>query len=205
MPSQALEDFRERLGEVQQLLDAHGALTRLRNAEAALNAGGQTLQNVAAVVQHLVSAPGAGRPRQVHALNSAGVALLSAHLQGFVTDLFVEVAGHTLAGKVRDLQVLTAAANTRGNPNEQNITRLFESIGYPNILDGITWQGMSNKQVRGKLRSLNELRNSIVHGSSETVQKATVAVYLAVVERLAERLDHKLRGEVRTVTGAAPW
>jgi hypothetical protein len=36
MPSQALEDFRERLKEVQQLLDAHSALTRLKNAQAAL-------------------------------------------------------------------------------------------------------------------------------------------------------------------------
>ncbi len=39
MPSQALQDFRERLKEVQELLDAHSALTGLRNAQAALNAG----------------------------------------------------------------------------------------------------------------------------------------------------------------------
>src|SRR5215469_10951437 len=92
VPSQALQDFRERLKEVQELLEAHSALTGLRNAQAALNAGGQTLQNVAQVVQHLVSAPGRGRPRQVQALNSAGIALLSAHLQGFLVDLHIEVA-----------------------------------------------------------------------------------------------------------------
>ena len=181
MPSQALLDFRNRLSEVGQLIDAHGALTRLKNAEAALNAGGQTLQNVAAVVQHLVSPPQPGRPPEVQALNSAGIALLSAHLQGFVIDLFVEVAQVTLNGKVKDLAALTDSANTRGNPNEQNIIRLFNSIGYPNVLDTVSWQKMSNKQLRAKLKAFNELRNKIVHGSSETVKKRTLANYLAVL------------------------
>ena len=34
MPSQALQDFEVRLFDVQQLIDAHDALTRLRRAEA---------------------------------------------------------------------------------------------------------------------------------------------------------------------------
>jgi hypothetical protein len=205
MPSQALLDFRVRLSEVRQLLDAHGALTRLKNAEAALNAGGQTLQNVAQVVQHLVSPPKPGRPPEVQALNSAGVALLSAHLQGFVVDLFAEVAGVTLTGKVKSLSAVTESANTRGNPNEQNITRLFDSIGYPDVLDGITWQRMNNKQVKAKLRAFNELRNKIVHGSSESVRKVTLANYLAVFTSFAERFDDKVRKEVRSVIGSNPW
>lgn len=129
MPSQALTDFRERLKEVHQLVDAHGALTRLKNAQAALNDAGQTLQGVANVVQHLVSPPRRGRPPEVQALNSAGIALLSAHLQGFVVDLFDEVTDATLRGKVKDIAAITESANTRGNPNEQNITKLFSSIG----------------------------------------------------------------------------
>jgi hypothetical protein len=205
MPSQALTDFRERLLEVRQLLDAHGALTRLKNAEAALNAGGQTLQNVAQVVQHLVSPPRPGRPPEVQALNSAGIALLSAHLQGFIVDLFTEVAGLTLNGKVKDLSALTNAANTRGNPNEQNITRLFNSIGYPDILDGISWQRTSNKVVKAKLKSFNELRNKIVHGSSETVKKSTLANYLSTFTSFAEKFDEKVRKEVRSVIGSNPW
>lgn len=205
MPSQALIDYRQRLDEVRQLIDAHGALTRLKNAEAALNAGGQTLQNVAQVVQHLVSAPRPGRPPEVQALNSAGVALLSAHLQGFVVDLYVEVAKHTLDGKVKNLTAVTTSANTRGNPNEQNITRLFDSIGYPDILDGLSWQRMNNKQLRGKLKALNELRNKIVHGSSETVKKSTLANFLAVFTTFGEKFDAKLRREVRSVIGAQPW
>jgi hypothetical protein len=205
MPSKALTDFRQRLSEVKQLLEAHGALTRLKNAEAALNAGGQNLQNVAQVVQHLVAPIRRGRPPEVQALNSAGVALLSAHLQGFVIDLYTEVAKSTLGGKVKDLSALTESANTRGNPNEQNITRLFSSIGYPKILDGISWQRMNNKQVKAKLKAFNELRNKIVHGNSETVTKSTLANYVAVLTSFAERFDAKVEREVRSVIGAAPW
>ena len=50
MPSQALLDYRERLKEVQQLLDAHSALTRLRRAEAATANGVPDLQNIGAFV-----------------------------------------------------------------------------------------------------------------------------------------------------------
>jgi len=205
MPSQALIDFRERVKDVQQLLDAHNALTRLRRAEAALSAGGQTLQNVAQVVQHLVSTPGPGRPREVHALNSAGVALLSAHMQGYLTDLFGEVAKLTLDGKVKEVAAMVKAANTRGNPNERNITRLFSSIGYPDILSGISWQRMSNKQLLARLRAFNELRNRIVHGSRETVSKSTLANLVSVFSNFAEKLDNKVRREVRSVTGSDPW
>lgn len=205
MPSRALADFENRVKEVQQLLEAHKALTRLRRAEASLNAGGQSLQVVARVVQHLVSDPGRGRPREVHALNSAGIVLLSAHLQGYIADIFKEVANMTLAGKVRDVTALIETANTRGNPNEANITRLFRSIGYADILGGISWQRMNNRQLRAKLRSFNELRNRIAHGAAETVNKVTLRNYLDVLSNLAQRLDEKLRRETRSVTGVDPW
>ena len=70
MASQALQDFEARLDDVQQLIDAHDALTRLRRAEASLQAGGQVLGNIAIVIQHLVTDPGAGRRKEVHALNN---------------------------------------------------------------------------------------------------------------------------------------
>lgn len=205
MPSQSFVDFQNRLGEVQQLLDAHSALTRLRRAEAATVAGVPDLQNIGEFVQNLVTPPGRGRPAEVHALNSAAIALLSAHLQGYIVDLYKEVAVSTLTGKVRDVQALVSTANLRGNPNAQNIIKLFASLGYPDILDGISWQRMSNPQLRTKLRSFNELRNLIVHGSSGTVTKAQVENYLNVFKSLAARLDSRMRSQVHTVTGAYPW
>lgn len=120
-------------------------------------------------------------------------------------DLFTEVANATLATKVKDLGALTKSANTRGNPNEQNITRLFASIGYPDILDGLQWQNMTNKQLRAKLRSLNELRNKIVHGTTETVSKAVLSNFVTFISTFAAQLDRKLRGEVRSVTRSYPW
>jgi RiboL-PSP-HEPN len=93
----------------------------------------------------------------------------------------------------------------RGNPNEDNITRLFNSIGFSNVLDGISWQRMSNKQLRLKLRALNELRNKIVHGSSVTVKKSALENYFNVFNSFAEKLDEKLRRDVRTLTGTDPW
>lgn len=205
MTSQALADFKERTKEVDQLLEAHAALTRLRKAERALTSQSQTLQNVADVIQHLVSQPGPGRPQEVHALNNAAIALLSAHLQGFVNDIFEEAASKVLDGKVLDVPSVIKAANTRGNPNEQNITRLFESIGFPDVLEGIAWRNMSNKRLRSNLRTFNELRNRIVHSSSERVHKSRVANYLRVLTNFAEHLDRKLRLDIRELAGRHPW
>lgn len=205
MTSQALADFKERIKEVEQLIDAHAALTGLRKAQRVLESQNQTLQNIGTVVQYLVSPPGRGRPQEVHALNNAAVALLSAHLQGFVKDLFEEAASKTLDGKVLDVPSVLKAANTRGNPNEYNITKLFKSIGFPDVLDGIAWQKMSNKRLRTNLRTFNELRNKIVHGSSERASKAKVANYLNVLTNFAERLDKKLQRDIRQLTGRNPW
>jgi hypothetical protein len=186
MSSEALDDFRKRLTEVEQLLDAHDALTRLKNAQAALKGGGSALESLSGVLDHLVTPPGPGRPREVQALNSAGIALLSAHLQGFLMDLQAEVARATLDGKVSDLEALLETARMRGNPNQDNITRSFKCLGYSNVLDGISWQRMSNTQLRAKLRAFNELRNSIVHGTSVTVRKSALKSYLAVFRSFAE-------------------
>ena len=192
MPSKALIDFESRLEEVRQLMEAHSALTRLRRAETALQNGRQNLQNVAQVVRHLVSNPGRGRPAEVHALNSAAIALLSAHLQGFLVDLFKEVAKDILDGAVRNVEAVISAANTRGNPNEQNIVKLFKAIGVPDVLNGITWQHMSNSQLRVNLRNFNELRNKIVHGSSERVRKSLVLKYLKIFSNFAKHIDKRL-------------
>jgi hypothetical protein len=205
MSSQALHDFIHRLREIRQLLDAHSALTRLRRAEAATAGGMPNLQNIGQFIQSLVTPPGRGRPAEVHALNSAAIALLSGHLQGYIVDLHKEVALSTLTGKVRDVQAIVETANLRGNPNAPNIKRIFSALGYPDVLDGLSWQAMSNKQLLAKLRTFNELRNNIVHGASTTVTKARVRNYLNVFTSFAHRLDSKMRQQVHTVTGRYPW
>jgi hypothetical protein len=205
VPSQALSDFEERLSEIDQLIEAHGALTRLRRAEAALEDAGQSLQAVAQVVNALVTPPGVGRPAEVQALNKAAIALLSAHLQGYVEDVFEEVGRALLNGRVPQVDALLMQAPKRGNPNWDNISRLFSALGFPAILDGLSWQGTSNAALKTRLRQLNELRNRIVHGAAESVRKRTVQTYVGFVRQFSARLDRKVAQVYRGLVGQDPW
>ena len=205
MPSRACADLNERLREIDQLLEAHGALTRLKRAEAALAASTQSLQNVAQVVNALVTPPGVGRPAEVQALNKAAIALLSAHLQGYVEDVFEEVGRVLLHGRVPQIDALLTQAQRRGNPNWDNITRLFAAIGFADILNAISWRGVSNATLKKRLRELNELRNRIVHGQTETVRKRVVVKYSSFVRQFAARLDRTVAQVYAALTGQAPW
>lgn len=205
MPSQALKDLNERINEIDQLLKAHGALTQLEKAQDALKKGGQSLQDVAQVVKLLVSPPGPGRPGEVQALNRAAIALLSAHLQGYIEDLHEETARKLLEGQVPDLDALIRQAPTRGNPNWDNITRVFSSIGFPDILEKVSWQKCSNATLKTRLREFNELRNRIVHGKAETVHKQRVQNYAGFVRTFADRLDRKVARVYKQLTNQDPW
>ena len=205
MSSTALANFKKRLSEVQQLVDAHGALVRLKKAEDAYKKAGGDLANIGKVIDALVSSPGAGRPPQVQALNGAAIALLSGHLQGFLTDIHKEAARALLNGKVSDLDGLIGVAPTRGNPNVKNINKLFASLGFSNILEGISWPRMGNEALKTKLRGFNELRNRIAHGDGETVSKRQVENYQKVWTNLAKHLDRKIGRETKKLIGTVPW
>lgn len=205
MTSQAYQDFEDRFSNVNQLLDAHSALTRLRRAEAAWARHGGNLANLGDVINHLVSHPGRGRPYEVHALNNAAIALLSAHFQGYLTDIFSETVRQLLHGYVEDDETVVNAAPTRGNPNQQNINRLFAGIGFADVVSQVSWQRMSNESVKRNLRELNELRNRIVHGTSENVNKSRVRSFYHFVLNFALRLDRLLHQKLLEVTGREPW
>jgi hypothetical protein len=203
--SRSLTDFEDRLKQVQQLVDAHVALVRLKKAEALIESGGGGLLHVKSVIDALVSNPGQGRPPEVQALNSAAIALLSAHLQGYIADVFAEAAHELLGSHVPNVAVLIDAAPIRGNPNAQNIAKLFASLGINDALGGISWQRMDSARLHKKLREFNELRNRIVHGKAEIVHKKTVGLYMKHWRNLAERLDRKLAKSIAAVTGKVPW
>ncbi len=205
MPSQSYANLEIRLQDVQQLLEAHEALTRLRKAEASLQNGGQELGNIANVILHLVSEPGRGRRQEVHALNNAGIALLSGHLQGYIHDIYREAADLLLANQIQDIDALTGAAHSRGNPNPDNIKKLFGSLGFTDVFDKISWQGMSSESLKRKLREFNTLRNQIVHGVDKKVKKQTLTNYLAVFKNFSKKLDEKLCADIKNLTGKAPW
>ncbi len=122
-----------------------------------------------------------------------------------MTDLHSECARTLLTGKIRDVEAFIDEAPTKGNPNADNISRPSSSLGFPGVLDGVRWQKMSSGSVKDRLRKLNELRNKIVHGKSETVRKVQVTHLLDFVRRFSEKLDEEVGAAMSTVLGRSPW
>lgn len=157
MASKALAKLNQRLKDIDQLLEAHSALTKFKRAEqAAKNAGGD-LSKIAAAVSALVTAPGQGRPGEVGAINRAAFVLLTAHFQGFVDDLHLEAATVLLTGKVADVNKLVKLVRPRiGNPHTDVIERMFSGLGIHDVMSQINWQKCSNKQVKDRLFAAGE-------------------------------------------------
>ena len=205
MPSKAYTNLEERLKEIDQLVDAHTALTKFQRAEKQAKSAGSGLQSALKLITTLVSDSAGGRPSQVHALNSSAIALLSAHFQGYVAELFDEAVEHLLKGRVVDVECVKSSAPRRGNPNAENISKLFETVGFPAVMDAITWKNMSNDRMKSKLKQLNILRTKLVHGSRERVVKAKVTAYTTFVRSLVAELDHAVGSQIASVTRKQPW
>ena len=93
--------------------------------------------------------------------------MLSALLQSFVEDVFHEASVEIL-GIHEDVQLDYRKSFSRwGNPSDANIKSLFLRLGVEDVLDNLTWQRITNERIRQNLRSLNEIRNQIAHGSRE--------------------------------------
>jgi hypothetical protein len=56
-----------------------------------------------------------------------------------------------------------------GNPNPENIRRLFFRIGFPDVLDGLRWQNCNNEKVVSTLDRINQVRNRVAYGQPLTV------------------------------------
>lgn len=100
MSSQSRKDLDQRLKDIDQLLNAHSAITKFKKAEQAATRAGGGLGQIANVVNALVTQPGKGKPAEVDAINRSAFVLLTAHFQGYVDDLHKETANIVLAGKV---------------------------------------------------------------------------------------------------------
>ena len=153
----------------------------------------------------LAEPPKRGRPPAVQALNKAAIALLSAHLQGFVADLHEEAARKLLGPHVVDIDELVKSAAMRGNPRVEEINRLFATIGIKKVADRLRWQKCNNQAVKRKLTSFLKLRNDIVHGKAGDVRKSTVEQYLRSWKVLAEKLESEVTKSIKKKTGSHPW
>lgn len=206
MPSQALLDLQERLKDIDQLLQAHAALTKFHRAEKAAKKTGGALGNLAEVVKVLVNKPGKGKPAEVAAINRGAFVMLLSHFQGFVDDLHKEAAQHILAGKVTSVTDIVDLVRPRNaNPHVDIIERMFCGIGVYEIMKGIKWKNCENQKVKTRLKKYIEERNNIAHGKRPQIHKTKVIQFLDYIHLLAESLDAKACAGIHTATGTKPW
>lgn len=145
--------------------------------------------------------------REGEALNRACVVLLSASLQSFVEDCFIECSnkafGHVLADA--ELKNYRNTWNRWGNPNPDNIVNLFRRLGVDDIFDGLSWQKQNTLSLRKNLNTINQIRNDIAHGavalnvdgSEYSLRLSLISRWRNVAYQFGERFDtHALR-EIR--------
>ena len=130
------------------------------------------------------------------ALHNSCILMLSALLQGYVEDAFLDCARRCLR-TLTNPEIARACQSTIsrwGNPKPDNIERLCLRIGMTDLLSGLSWQGCSTKQVKRKLEDLNKLRNQIAHRGypDRPISLATVRNYRDFVERFAVRLAERV-------------
>jgi hypothetical protein len=206
MSSKAYKNLSGRMKDIEQLLEAHKALTQFKRARKAAEEAGGGLAQISEVIDRLVTEPGRGRRTEVDALNRAAMVLLSAHLQGYIEDVFSEAAKAMLDGKVKDVDALIEQALSGfSNPHAYRVDSLFASIGLPKITDGLSWGRASNQTVKRRLTDYIRVRNSIAHGSQEGITKPKVVGFKRFVEVFAKNFDEKVGSEVRHTVEKVPW
>jgi hypothetical protein len=213
MPSRALGNFMTRQEDIDRLLTAHGAFIRYSRAQSQSARAGSGLAGFAAVARELGSPPHPGRPPKIDAIHRAAIVLMSAHLEGFIEDLYEESAEVLLSGKTRDPAVLVEdARDAFRNPSTQPIEKLFRTLGLPDILAGISWRASNNESVRRRLNAFVRLRNNIAHGKETEadedrviVHKSTVNYYKNFTKLFAENLEAKVSQEIQSLTHTPPW
>jgi hypothetical protein len=204
--SKSLLNLTERLKDIDQLLNAHTAITKFNNAQSAVEQSGGQLAQLAAVFSALVTAPGKGKPKEVDAINRAAYVLLAAHFQGFVDELHAELGRIILAGKATNPDaVIKLVKPPRSNPHFNVINQMFSGLGIYEIMDSISWQKCDNKTVKARLTHCLETRNMIAHGKKEPITKAKVKQLKQFVELLSQKLDEQASTKAKTVLGKSPW
>jgi hypothetical protein len=204
--SQALDDLEKRLKDVDQLLAAHKAITKFKNAETAAKAGGGSLLDISKVFDVLVTDPGRGKPKEVDAINRAAFVLLCAHLQGFIDDLHREAAQAVLLHKVADIEATIKLIKPRNaNPHSDIIDMMFAGLGIYDLMREVSWQKCANKTVRERLSTYITERNRIAHGGQAAITKRKVEQFKKYVQTLASRLDESVAAKAQELIGRRPW
>ncbi len=230
MPSVALTQLKDRLGDLDQLNRAHGMFTKGRK----------------------------GRQWFTMPLNRAAIVLLCAHFEGFLEDIFeeyVQALCHSAANvdiippKLRVTQVESkldeaSEAGSRQERSERlrevfelasplwepgraiqpgdldatHVTEKFSNPGFDEILwlfdflelkkkvGAISWRAASKKSVRKNIDKMVKARNKIAHGVIDVgVRKADVTRYRKYVVGFAKAIDRILLNTFKKEVGVRPW
>lgn len=177
MPSAARKQLLAALADVDELIEAHVALT-----------GG-----------------GRGRPtaRQGAAVTRSGVVLLAASFEAFVEDLFekaADVVYHGWTAGQRN-QFLKETSERLNNASVFKSNFLYFNLGIPWVFNGIRWQKFTNASVQAQVDAMVTMRNRIGHGGQPTVQLKTLRYWRNMIENLAPRFEAKVSAEVNRVCG----
>jgi hypothetical protein len=124
--------------------------------------------------------------RQGTAVNRSCIVMMSAMLQAFVEDVFVDCSTRVLPQLNSPEAIKIYRDNFRrwGNPHPDNISRLFRRIGVSDVLANLNWQNCENKTMRRKLNDINEIGNQIAHGAVNLfLNKKRLSLSLLLIER----------------------
>lgn len=121
--------------------------------------------------------PGPGAPQIINgarvgsSLLRSATLLISAMLQVSVEETFKAalVEGFVHYSDEERERYWADAKQSSGNPNPQNINRLFFRIGFNQVLDGLSWRKRANTEVLAVLDRINQVRNRVAHGQPITV------------------------------------
>lgn len=133
-------------------------------------------------------APALVRPdvRQGAAINRSCMVMLSALLQGYIDDVFVEcvpIAFPAIAA-APNYESLLGELRKGGNPNSKNISALFRKLGVPDVMAGLNWQHTTPQDIAAKLDEINQIRNRIAHSSPLSLNGQPYRLKLARVQTL---------------------
>jgi len=165
MPSEAIKNLNVRLSDVDELITAHEALT-----------GG-----------------GRGRPaaRQGAAVTKAAIVLLTAIFEAFVEDIFeratVDIFPNLANAERRDF--LRATSGRLNSVSVKNVNFLYAQVGYPFILDDLSWRGFSNANLKTSIDAMVAARNKIAHGGVPNVTLSSLRRWKNMVGAFSQRFE----------------
>ena len=132
MSSIAVQNLQKRLKDVAELISAHEALT-----------GGNR-----------------GRPaeKQGAAITKAGIIMLTAVFEAFIEDVFERAAKDIFVAELDSAQkrkdFFRDTSQRLNSANVKNINFLYAQIGYPFILNDLSWKGFDNANLRTSLDAM---------------------------------------------------